>query len=106
MGGQSGIGKRRLISEVRTHALVAGSWAAEGQSVSHRGTYHQEWIPLLLELCFRVEVDDVEASLLKPLLPDIGEILERPIPDPAASKRSSWKICTGCAMSRFRCWRA
>jgi predicted ATPase len=81
VGGESGIGKSRLLSELRTQALVRGMWAVEGQSVTNGGAYYQEWIPLLRALCFRADISDAEASVLKPLLPDIGDVLGRPIPD-------------------------
>lgn len=82
IGGESGVGKSRLIAELRTLALVYGAWVAEGQSVSEGGYYYQEWLPLLRALCFRVDVNDAEASALKGLLPEIGLLLGRAVPDP------------------------
>ena len=86
VGGESGVGKSRLLSELRTLALVHGFWVAEGQSVTDSGTLYQEWIPLLRALCLRVDVTDSEASLLKLLIPDVGELLARPVADPPTVK--------------------
>ncbi len=85
VGGESGVGKSRLIAELRTLALVYGAWVAEGQSVSEGGYYYQEWLPLLRALCFRVDMTDDEASVLKGLLPEIGRLLGRAVPDPPAA---------------------
>lgn len=82
IGGESGIGKSRLLLELRTQALVRGFWAAEGQSVTEGGAYYQEWLPLLRALCFRSELSDGEASVFKDVVSDIGELLGREIADP------------------------
>lgn len=86
VGGESGVGKSRLLSELRTLALVHGFWVAEGQSVTDGGTLYQEWIPLLRALCLRVDVSDSEAAFLKLLIPDIGELLSRAVVDPPSVK--------------------
>jgi serine/threonine protein kinase/tetratricopeptide (TPR) repeat protein len=84
LGGESGIGKSRLLAELRTQALVQEFWVAEGQSTAE-GTYlYQEWLPLLRSLCLRVEMTDEEAAILKGLIPEISDLLGRPIPDPPA----------------------
>lgn len=82
VGGESGVGKSRLIAELRTLALVLGFWVAEGQSVAEGGYYYQEWHLLARELCFRTNLTDQEASILKDLVPDVAELLGRPVPDP------------------------
>lgn len=81
IGGESGVGKSRLIAELRTLAMVHGCWVAEGQSVTDGGSYYQEWLPMLRALCFRDEVSDAEAMVLKDLIPDIATLLGRPVAD-------------------------
>lgn len=81
LGGESGVGKSRLIAELRTLALVHGFWGAEGQSVTEGGAYYQEWLPFFRALCLRVDLSDSEAAVLKPMVSDIEEILFRSIPD-------------------------
>ncbi len=86
MGGESGVGKSRLISELRTLALVQGCWVAEGQSVTEGGFLYHEWLPLFRGLCFQVDLSDAEASLLKGFVPDLQALLGRTIPDPPPMK--------------------
>jgi len=86
LGGESGVGKSRLISELRTLSLVHGCWVADGQSVSDGGFLYQEWLPLLRSLCFQVDITDAEASLFKDLVPNIETLLGRPIPNPPPIK--------------------
>jgi len=82
IGGESGIGKSRLVSELRTQALARGFWGVEGQSVTEGGLYLQEVLPLMRALCIRSELADAEASLLKPFVPDIAALLGREVSDP------------------------
>ncbi len=86
IGGESGVGKSRLLTELRTLALVHGCWVVDGQSTTDGGYYYQEWLPLVRTLCFRVEMTDAEAAILKDLVGDIGELLGRAIPDAPAVK--------------------
>ncbi|HRI48655.1 MAG TPA: AAA family ATPase [Pseudomonadota bacterium] len=86
LGGESGVGKSRLISELRTLALVHGCWVADGQSVSDGGFLYQEWMPLLRALCFQVDISDAEASIFKDLVPNIETLLGRAIPSPPPIK--------------------
>jgi eukaryotic-like serine/threonine-protein kinase len=56
VGGESGVGKSRLVDELRVQALVRGATVMRGQAVSEgsrpyqlwRGTWR--WLPLLVEL--------------------------------------------------------
>jgi len=82
IGGESGVGKSRLLAELRTQALVKGLWVAEGQSTTEGTLPYQEWLPFLRDLCLRAEMSDEEAAILKGLIADIGNLLGRPIPDP------------------------
>lgn len=82
VGGESGVGKSRLIEELRTLALVKGAVVLRGQAVSEGGRVYQIWRDMLPILCIHTDLDDLEASILKPLIPDIGDLLGRDIPDP------------------------
>ncbi len=84
IGGESGIGKSRLLEELRTQALVRGFWVADGQSTTDGNLYYQEFLPLWKALCFRTEITDAEASILKLFLPDIDMLMARVVPDPPA----------------------
>ena len=80
IGGESGVGKSRLISELRTLALVYRFWVAEGESATDSTSVYQEWKPIARALCFRADIRDEEAAVLLPLVPDIAALLGRPIP--------------------------
>ncbi len=80
LGGESGIGKSRLLAELRTLALVHGAWVTEGHSVPQGGAFFHEFLPFLRTLCLRVEVTDPEAAVLKDLIPEVAQLLARPIP--------------------------
>jgi serine/threonine protein kinase/tetratricopeptide (TPR) repeat protein len=82
--GESGVGKSRLLSEVRTHALVQGAHVLRSQANSNNaGTYHL-WRDLLRWLVLLADITDSEAAVLQPLVSDIGELCGRAIaPAPA-----------------------
>ncbi|HEX2619888.1 MAG TPA: AAA family ATPase, partial [Phototrophicaceae bacterium] len=81
VGGESGIGKSRLLEEVRTHALIKGAWVIRGQAVEGGGRLYEMWRAPVRRLVLATPPDDLEASILKELAPDIGILLERDIPD-------------------------
>jgi serine/threonine protein kinase len=82
VSGESGVGKSRLLEELRTLALVKGAVVLRGQAVSEGGRVYQVGRYMLPFLCILTDLDDVEASILKPLVPDISNLLGRDIPDP------------------------
>ncbi len=81
VGGESGVGKSRLVDELRTWALVQGAAVFRGQGVSGGGLPYQLWREPLRLLLLSAAVDDLEAGTLKEIVPDIGGLLERDIPD-------------------------
>jgi serine/threonine protein kinase/tetratricopeptide (TPR) repeat protein len=81
VSGESGLGKSRLLSELRTLALVRGASVTSGQAVAEGGRFFQMWVPVLRALSLRVDLRDFEASVLKPLVPELATLLSRPIPD-------------------------
>lgn len=82
VSGESGVGKSRLLEELRTLALVKGVVVLRGQAVREGGRVYQVWRDMLPFLCIFTDLDDVEASILKPLVPDISNLLGREIHDP------------------------
>src|SRR5262249_25054226 len=80
VGGESGIGKSRLLDEVRTLALVQGALVLTGQAVSEGQSPYQLWQDSLRLLVLLTELDDQEAAVLKALLPELETLLKRPIP--------------------------
>lgn len=81
VGGENGVGKSRLVDELRTLAMVQGALVMRGQSISvARSPYHM-WRPIFRWLCLLTELDDVEAGLLKMIMPDVETLLGRTVPD-------------------------
>lgn len=80
LGGESGVGKSRLIAELRTMAMVKGFWVAEGQSLVSGGAPYEEWLDVLRAAALRAaDVLDDEASVLGEVVPDIEALLGRPV---------------------------
>ncbi len=78
--GESGIGKSRLLDEIRTEALVLGAAVAQGHASPHRGAHHIWRGPLQL-LTLNTPLSDDEGGVLQVLLPDLGQLLERTLPE-------------------------
>lgn len=82
IGGESGVGKSRLIDDIQPHALVSGVQVLRGQAVSEGGSPYTLWRETLRRLPLLIDITDAEASVLKTLVPDVGDLLARDIPDP------------------------
>lgn len=81
IGGESGVGKSRLLEELRTHALVSGALVLHGQAVSEGGSLYTIWREPLRRLCLEIELSDTEAGVLKTTVPDVATLIGRDIPD-------------------------
>ena len=81
IGGESGVGKSRLLDELRTLAMVRGAQVACGQAVDAARAVYQVWQGALRSLCLGTELDDVDAGVLRAAVPDIATLLARPVPD-------------------------
>lgn len=80
VGGESGVGKSRLLNELRTYALVNGTLVVRGQSVTEGGFTFHLWREILPRLILGIELDDLEAGILHEITPHIGDLLGRQIP--------------------------
>ncbi len=81
VGGESGVGKSRLLDELRTLSLVQGSLVLTGQSVGQSASPYQVWRQPLRWLCLLADISDEDAAVLKDQVPDIANLLDREIPD-------------------------
>jgi len=82
IGGESGVGKSRLVEELRILALVRGVLVLRGQAVSSGGALYQAWQAVLRELVLYTAPSALEASILKAFVPEIERLLECRIDDP------------------------
>ncbi len=81
IGGESGVGKTRLCEELRVRALVEGAQVLRGHAISEGGAPYIAWQGALRHLSLQTTLSDLEASVLKPLVPDIGHLIGREVPD-------------------------
>ncbi len=78
--GESGIGKSRLLEEVRHHALVQGFLVLTGQSKADSGDHYNGMISVLPPLILASELQPLDASVLKALVPEIDRLVGYPVP--------------------------
>lgn len=103
LGGESGVGKSRLTSEIRTLAMVSGAVVAQGQAVTESSSHYLLWLPVLRVLCLHVELSDADAAVLKELIPDLPNLLGRAIPEaPKVQPEFAEKRLSGVIESLFR----
>ncbi len=81
IAGESGVGKSRLIEELRIRALVQGIVVLRGEAVADGGLPYQLWREPLRRLVLTSNISDLDASILMSIVPDIDELLGRPITD-------------------------
>ncbi|GAB4315723.1 MAG: hypothetical protein Kow00117_07640 [Phototrophicales bacterium] len=79
IGGESGVGKSRLMEELRIHALVQGVMVLRGRGSAEGGMPYEFWREPIRRLILSSQIDDIQASVLKEIVPDIDQLLERPI---------------------------
>ncbi len=80
LGGESGVGKSRLLEELRTLALVAGTQVFSGQAAASGGSPLDELSQALRPLCLQLDLDDDSAAILGELIPDLAGLLGRSLP--------------------------
>ncbi|MEM7332001.1 MAG: tetratricopeptide repeat protein [Chloroflexota bacterium] len=82
IGGESGVGKSRLLDELRTRLLVSGWQVIYGQAVLDGGTSFQMWREVMPHLVLNSEISELEAGVLQQIIPNIGQIIDKPIVAP------------------------
>ena len=78
--GMVGAGKSRLVEELRSIALVRGALVVAGRCQAEVGMPFAPWRQVLRLLVIEQVITDQEAAVLKPLVPDIEQLLGRPVP--------------------------
>ena len=83
VGGESGVGKTRLLNEIRIQALVEGATVLRGQSVADVSDLtYQLWRDVIRRLILTSQLDSLAISVLQTIVPDIGVLLEQPVISP------------------------
>jgi hypothetical protein len=81
VGGPSGMGKTRLVEEARIFAQVRGALVLRGQALSDAGTPYQLWTGVCRRLALLAGPTDLEAGVLRAIVPDIDDLLSRTVPE-------------------------
>jgi tetratricopeptide (TPR) repeat protein/tRNA A-37 threonylcarbamoyl transferase component Bud32 len=82
LAGESGVGKTRIIDELRTLALVQGALVIRGQALNIGGQPYQIWQPTLRRVgLVRDSFNAHEISVLKAFLPDVDTLLDADVSD-------------------------
>jgi predicted ATPase len=83
VAGESGVGKTRLLEEVRTRALVQGVHVLRGQGASSEGLPYHAWRQVMRQLVLSVDLGESELSVLREIIPDMEDLLDKLIPEAA-----------------------
>ncbi|MBK8033936.1 MAG: protein kinase [Chloroflexi bacterium] len=74
IGGESGVGKSRLLDELRIRGLVHGMNVIVGQALENDSQPFQLWYEPLRALALKVPMNESELSILKDIVPDIDAL--------------------------------
>ncbi len=103
VSGVSGAGKSRLLNELRIYAAARGIPVLYGRGDEARAVSNAIWRDVLPSLVLEVPLKDAEAGVLKPLIPNLELLLERPIPDlPALDFRSERERLSRTILALFQ----
>lgn len=79
VGGESGVGKSRLLHEIQIRSMVRGARTLHGQGVAGGGLSFQLWREPVRYLALSLTLSDLDAAILKDIAPDIETLLERTV---------------------------
>jgi len=82
IGGETGVGKSRLIDELRISALIRGFTTVRGHALSDNNIPYQLWRDPVRRMLLHTDVTDIDARILKEIVNDIERLLNREVDDP------------------------
>ncbi len=83
VGGESGVGKSRLLDELRIQALVTnGVQVLRSNGIGGGGKPYQLWRDPVRRLALHTPLDDLQAGILKAIVPEMDTLQGRTIPEP------------------------
>jgi len=80
IGGESGVGKSRLVDELRAVALVKGALVLVGQATNN-GVPFQLWRGVLRRLVLTTPLPVDTLAVLQEIIPNLQDLLDRYIPE-------------------------
>jgi tetratricopeptide (TPR) repeat protein len=93
IAGENGVGKTRIVDELRTLALVKGALVIRGHASEIASQPYQIWHNAVRWLALLNEtLNDEQATLLKNIVPDIDRLLDRSIPARSSADLTPEKI--------------
>lgn len=103
IGGESGVGKSRLLDELRAQALVFGALVLRGQGVNGGGRSYELWRDPIRRLVLGTKLTDLEVGILKELVPDIEMLIRRNVPQvPPLSEKANQQRLVATISEMFR----
>ncbi len=84
VAGESGVGKSRLVEELRTLSLAEGAPVLLGQAAAEGFSPFHSWRRILHHLCLLIDVDDRDAAELGARFPEFVELFGGAVSEPAA----------------------
>lgn len=102
VSGESGVGKSRLLEELRALAMVRGALVLRGQGIAESSSPYSLWRPALRWLCLLTELDDAQLSTLQVLVPDVGALLDRALPPEEVDWKAAQSRILGVIEEVFR----
>jgi serine/threonine protein kinase len=81
VGGESGVGKSRLLEELRARAQIQGFLALNGTAREASAPY-AVFRESVLRLALLVDITEDEVTTLKAVFPTIERVVDFPVPDP------------------------
>ncbi|MBK9261171.1 MAG: protein kinase [Polyangiaceae bacterium] len=84
VGGESGVGKSRLLEELRAEALVNGVLVVRGQASSTGDAAFHVFRSVLDVIALHVPLSELEAGVLEAVVPNLSILVEREVSPPPA----------------------